>query len=163
MMAKTHAIGGACFGLIFVNTVQPSSLGIAAGALGLSIIGGLFPDIDLPTSKVGSKVKILSVSLNECFGHRGLFHSPLLYILLYLMLAVAFHLNSYLVSAFMIGAVSHLFLDCFNKVGIPLLYPSKYRFSLGKIKTGSKYDLTIAVTLLIVTVYNFSIFVRNVV
>ena len=105
-------------------------------AVGLGVIGGLLPDIDIQTSKLGQHIKLLSAIIRELFGHRRLFHWAFLYIALFGM--AAWQLPAYFQYTLFLflGILSHLFLDLFNKVGIPFLNPYGKRIHLANIKSG---------------------------
>ena len=105
------------------------------------LIGGIFPDIDNPTSYFGKLTTPVSKwigGVGKAFGqsgahHRGIFHDGALYI--------AGLILSYLyfppLLGFFLGCLSHIYLDMFNPSGIPFLFGVK-RFRLGKIESGSK-------------------------
>lgn len=105
------------------------------------LIGGIFPDLDNPTSYVGK----LSSPLSKLFGvlgtasgktganHRGILHDPLVY-LVGLFLCCQ-HFTPLI--GFFIGCLSHLFLDMFNPAGVPFLFGVKH-LHLMKIPSGSR-------------------------
>ena len=103
------------------------------------ILGGIFPDIDNPSSYMGQMASPVSDGIgviNEALGkkgshHRGLLHDPVLYLA---ALFASYMLFTPLIG-FFIGCLSHLFLDAFNPMGIPVLF--KKKVSLGKFKSGS--------------------------
>lgn len=99
-----------------------------------SIIGSLLPDIDTPNSIVGASVPAISQWLNTTFGHRKAIHSP--FVLLLLCIAARY---SESMAGLAFGYAGHLFLDLFNRGGIPLFYPlSKKNFHLSKMRYNSK-------------------------
>jgi len=77
----------------------------------------ILPDIDLHTSYIGKKVKIFSFTFEFMLGHRGIFHSLWVPILLYVVLA------KFGLELAVIGYLSHLLLDMFNRKGIKLFWP----------------------------------------
>lgn len=115
----------------------PMPDGVAlVGMTAACLCGSLAPDVDIPTSAAGHLLKPVSVAINTVGGHRGLFHAPLPYLL---SLAAVFWLaRSWLpiAVAFGLGVLSHLCLDALNAQGVPLLWPLKYRFSIGAVKVG---------------------------
>lgn len=133
-----------------------------------AIIGSLFPDIDLPKSKISQKATFISKMLNKSFGHRGLIHSPFFYILLLIiinLLAKKYlfitHIYIFVASiGFFIGVLSHLLLDTLNKTGIPWLLPiTPKKISILNIKTGGVGEavfqtLQIVVILLYICIQN---------
>lgn len=105
------------------------------------LVGGVFPDIDNPTSYIGKLTVPISTGIGKvgaAFGkkdqrHRGIFHDAALYI--------AGLILSYLylpsLVGFFVGCLSHIFLDLFNPSGVPLLFGVKH-LRLGTIASGSK-------------------------
>lgn len=114
------------------------------------VLGSLFPDIDIKNSKIGHKAKGISFVLNKFFGHRGFIHSPFLYCTIYLAFfclyttkcPIEYHSLYYAANTgFLMGALSHLILDTFNKVGIPWFMPfSTKRINIACIKTRSQEE-----------------------
>lgn len=106
------------------------------------IVGGLFPDIDNPTSHTGRLTSPVSNWLGklsdymgtERYHHRGLLHDPFIYIT---GLILSFFFLPALMG-FFIGGISHtLMLDAFNPLGVPWFF-GKRRLKLGNIPAGSK-------------------------
>lgn len=105
------------------------------------IVGGIFPDIDNPTSYMGrlsAPISTMIGKIGECFNkvganHRGILHDPIIYLC---GLYVAYMYCPSLIG-FFIGCLSHLLLDMFNPSGVPFLFGLK-RLHLGKIKSGSQ-------------------------
>lgn len=159
MQWKTHIWGGAVAGGVILTAYinKDFSLGseplyLAPAILGMSVLGGLFPDIDLETSKVGQHAKTMSFIINRFFGHRTIFHAPLLYILVYMLLKEHLQHFHILLLAFTAGALSHIVLDMLNAKGIPLLYPAKGNYHVAKVKNGGKVEKAILHTLLITSI-----------
>lgn len=105
------------------------------------LIGGIFPDIDNPTSYMGKLSSPLSKAIgavgvlsgNTGSRHRGILHDAVVYLLgLYL----SYNFFTPLVG-FFIGCLSHLYLDMFNPAGIPFLFGVKH-LRLMKIPSGSR-------------------------
>lgn len=140
MMAQTHFWGGVIAGTagaVLVGTPEPVVVGVIAGA------ATLIPDIDIPDSKITKLRGLrwishpLSVVINKLGGHRGVFHTPLLYAVLALIMATA-DVPTWLIQSFLFGTISHLILDSMNPAGVPLFWPfSKKRFHFLNIKTDS--------------------------
>ena len=83
------------------------------------------------------EVSTLDSSINKLGGHRGVFHTPLLYAVLALIMATA-DVPTWLIQSFLFGTISHLILDSMNPAGVPLFWPfSKKRFHFLNIKTDS--------------------------
>ncbi len=132
MTGTTHIIGGVLTGLIYASAVPEANPMLLAGA---SAVGSLIPDIDICTSKLGRKILPASFLIQLFIGHRTLFHAPLLYAGLWLLLSNSFPQFQTIITALTIGIASHLFLDCLNPAGIPILYPIHKRFHLMRIHT----------------------------
>ncbi len=146
MNGRTHLVGGVTAALIYITAsvsgdfgLEPMSLVQMGCTVPIAMIGSLAPDIDLRTSTMGSAVKPLSALINGIVGHRTFFHSPLFLILLFFA-AKAYlpEAMMWMTTAFIVGAVSHLYLDMLNKAGIPLLWPIKKRFWVLGIKTSGR-------------------------
>ncbi len=131
MMSKTHFAFGLLVGLFFSGI-----FGIEDKLLFVSVcvLASLLPDIDIPMSKVGSKVRPLSWLLNLLFGHRGLIHTIFIPLIIWGILS---HYGWNLVAAaFFLGYMSHLIIDMLNTKGITFFYPlSKVRIN-GFVKAG---------------------------
>lgn len=105
------------------------------------LVGGIFPDIDNPTSHVGKLTTPVSKwigGIGRIFGktrehHRGIFHDAAIY-LAGLILSY-FYFPPLL--GFFLGCLSHTYLDAFNPSGIPFLLGVKH-YHLGNIPSGSK-------------------------
>lgn len=102
------------------------------------VLGGIFPDIDNPSSYMGKlsvPVSTIIGAINEKLGkvgsnHRGILHDPLIYLI---GLVLSYFFFSPLIG-FFIGCLSHLFLDMFNPKGIPFFLFKRVR--LGNFKSG---------------------------
>lgn len=140
MTGRTHMAAGIAVGSVLCADFlhQATDLKTAACIIGFSAFGALLPDIDCASSKLGRKLPPASIAIQFFFGHRTLFHAPLLYITLVLVL-LAFPFRLYVIAAGL-GALSHIILDTFNRAGIPWLYPIRHRFSLAHIMTGGIID-----------------------
>lgn len=120
------------------------SLGLLSGVTHSSLelqniictgIASLLADIDTTKSTLGKIFYPISNFLENRFGHRTITHSLLFVSLLSLILLPLYFWKSTFYLAFLIGYLSHLTIDCLNKSGVPLLYPSKVFFVFpGKAK-----------------------------
>lgn len=146
MTGKTHLLGGVLAGVCASTYMGYSDQLLNVIALmTVGGVGGLFPDIDTPTSKMGSKVKPLSWALSKTVGHRGMFHAPLLYVVLGVVLWRMEPIIRVLGLVFLAGCMSHLILDAMNVQGIPILWPVKSRLSLMQIKLDGAGECAIRV------------------
>jgi len=101
------------------------------------LIASVLPDIDSYKSKIGKKVKPLSFLINIFLGHRGIFHSVFLLILISLLIMLA----SYEITiAFFVGYLSHLILDSLTPEGVMFFYPFSKKKTKGFIRTGSLWE-----------------------
>ena len=115
------------------NTPETATLFVLGG-----LLGGIFPDIDNPTSymgKLSAPVSTVIGFINEKLGktganHRGILHDPIIYLA---GLVLSYFFLSPLIG-FFVGCLSHLFLDMFNPKGIPFLFVKRIR--LGNLKSG---------------------------
>ena len=142
MTGKLHMSLGAYVGLtggLFLMPDIRSKMIFMAG----SIMGVLMPDIDTPTSTISKTAPLLPKVIHSCFGHRGFTHSPFCVFLLFLLFRTV-DFGNWIYSFFMgflIGYGMHLIQDFFTKGGIPLLFPFiKKKYSIGFLKSGSKFD-----------------------
>lgn len=168
MNGKTHKIGGVCAGIIATSMLieAPYSFEkilIGGILIGGSIVGSLMPDIDLPSSTVGQKVKPISYLINQFFGHRGITHTPILHIIcsIFLLLLggsltgiLRLIYLSFVIGLF-VGGISHIVLDSMTVKGLPLLYPfSKKKYRIANFTTGEDEFIvrviTVGVTLIVV-------------
>lgn len=151
MTKTTHLIGGfTVCGIILVSTgdgldLTPSGVVSCAAAI---MVGSLFPDVDIPTSKAGHLVKPASTMINAACGHRGVFHAPLLYLVAILIGGAMWPAWSMLLYAFGIGVASHLILDMLNRNGIPLFWPMKKRISFASVSVGGFVEWLIRIVLM---------------
>lgn len=185
MNGKTHQLVGLT-GSVLTSAILykvgifdvPASL----AAIAMSSIGSYIPDIDHVGSKAGKKVPILSYPIKglsslcswlykktgckifnrigEWFEHRGIFHAPLFWMLIFVPLfifipplivhEVVQHMIVGGLLGLALGVVLHLFADMLNPTGIPLLMPIIHKkFRLAKIVTGSKAELGFKVLMIL--------------
>jgi inner membrane protein len=136
-------------------TTPPEKITLATALVAFSanMIGGLAPDIDQSTARLwhelpaGSIVgKIISPLMG---GHRFISHSLVGVFLAGVIAKVVLNLMSSVLLvdmhlvwwAFMIGVISHLFMDLFTHEGVPLFFPIPIRIgfpplSFLRMKTG---------------------------
>lgn len=156
MNYKTHLVGGFIAGSYVAKSVAAGPL-LGPGLILAGGLGGLLPDIDHPKSFLGRRFKITSHFLDKTTGHRGATHIPTINALVFIMLNKVTKLftDSNMVSIFLLsiflGILSHIFLDIFNRMGVPLLYPlNKSYISFGKIKVNSVSETIVRFFLILV-------------
>jgi inner membrane protein len=149
MTARTHDLAAiTAFGLAAsIQTVRPITVATALMAVLFNQIGGIFPDIDQPTAPFWRNLpigRIFGKAFDKLLGgHRFLTHSLLGVALFGWLFHWLFHLLNLLIPkmdahivwwAFMIGVLSHLFMDLFTKEGIPLLLPIPIKIGLPPLR-----------------------------
>jgi inner membrane protein len=95
----------------------PFSAGYFAGL----VVGSLLPDIDEPTSFIGRRSFGLAYVIKTTFGHRGITHSLVVWIILSLLV---YSLVPYVfVKGASLGYLFHIIGNYFSIQGIPLFAP----------------------------------------
>lgn len=170
MRGDTHIIGGVATGMALVAGNMTGTISLLPPNDPLSyltvatacIIGSLLPDIDIPNSKAGRKVRWLSTAINESVGHRTFFHSPVFLLTivgLFLLLAPKY---LWVGVSLALGGVSHLLLDMLNESGIPLFWPNKKRFSIAAIRLGGIGEMAVKGCLLLLIVFLCQVINQNI-
>ena len=108
------------------------------------LFAGILPDIDHPRSKIGRKLRALSVPIKFLFGHRGLFHS--LFMAAILSLFIWFFFDRWWIP-FFIGYSSHLIIDGFTKLGVNFIHPFNQLHLSGFIETNGFIEKILFYTL----------------
>mgnify|MGYP005967035907 FL=1 len=85
MSGGAHKLMGVVLGGMIISVVEPT-LPVAGLILGMSVLGELAPDIDTVNSTISLRTPIIPKLINRKFGHRGLLHSPLFLVLLWLVI-----------------------------------------------------------------------------
>lgn len=154
MKGFTHLSAGAVTGIALY---AGNPVGIILKAAGISAIGALLPDIDRSTSKISKICRPASMAVELICGHRGVFHS----LLLWTAMISAWYLikpeQILWIKAAAGGIASHLFLDILNPSGVPLLWPLKKRFSLAKLKSGGLTDFLLGAAFAAILIYQIAI------
>lgn len=110
----------------------------------------VFPDIDMPKSKIGKNNKIISRIINLIFGHRGILHTIYLPLILFL---VFYRLNYEMAIAILLGYFSHIFMDALTKMGVMPFYPLINKKINGFFKTSSFLEKILFLTIVFVDLY----------
>ena len=133
MMYYSHLAFGLLLSLLYIDF-----FGVENQVIFLLVVlfFSLFPDIDETKSKIGRENKILSKTINFFFGHRGIFHTIYIPVLLFLIL-ILFNVKVIIGIAVFIGYLSHLFLDAITRHGIMPFYPIYNKRISGFIRTNS--------------------------
>ena len=135
VMVATHVLAGFVAGAGLVKVLDLNAWGAVWVLLG-GVLGALLPDIDHPKSWLGRRIPFISLPIAAVFGHRGITHS------LVAVAGVAAALYQglehwsldtrwgLLAAGLCAGYASHLVGDFATHGGVPLLWPSKQRYSL---------------------------------
>lgn len=143
-MWRTHLVFGILCGLLVYGLFSISlSIYVFLALVGIS---SLIVDIDHPSSKVGKKVKPVSFVTNFLMGHRGMIHSLIPAVLLFLVFVIFGYFEIGL--ALGLGYFSHLIADMLTLEGINFFYPLKTRTS-GFIRTGGFIEMVFLLVCLI--------------
>lgn len=131
-MFKTHVAAGFLAGVLWINYFSAVNQILF---MALVLIGAILPDIDHPKSKIGSKIKIISLF----FEHRGFFHS---FFVLPVIAFVLFYFagTNYYSIPLIIGYASHLVTDAATKEGIMPFHPVSKARIRGFIATGGFFE-----------------------
>jgi len=104
------------------------------------LLGGIFPDIDCETSKLGRKG--IFRPLQFFIKHRGLFHSfSFLLVLVVLGFVFLETFRNEIIFGVVIGYGLHLITDSFTKKGVRLFYPLSKKVFKWKIRSGGKKEI----------------------
>jgi inner membrane protein len=139
-----------------------------------TILGSSVPDLDTPTGGLWHKIpagSIISRIVHPAFigGHRHLSHSIIgigIFTGLFYLLLKLIHLDpviqnfNFIMQAFVVGYIAHIFADMFTEEGVPLLFPFDYHFGIPpnpfekvRIKTGHWFE-----NLIVYPLVNLAIF-----
>lgn len=133
MMFYTHLAFAFLTGILGIKYLHPQNQILF---IFLLLFAAALPDIDSPSSKLGSKVKVIG----WLFSHRGFFHS-ILALLLFSLLGFYFLHNKMYFYAIAIGYGSHLLSDMISKQGIMLFYPFSKKKMNGFVTTGGFLEM----------------------
>ncbi len=111
------------------------------------LLATAFVDIDAETSRAGNRWYLRP--FQWVTKHRGVIHS--LIFALFLSLVVA-SVSQWAGFGFFVGYISHLFLDCWTKSGVKLLWPLGWKIK-GPFKSGSWAEDVIFVLLLLGNIF----------
>ena len=154
MRGITHFLAGAAAGLYYCTTLPETDVKTLGIITGVSAAASLLPDIDVRGSKASVNVGNNLTSVVRLFtSHRGFFHSPLCWAIAAAAVWYFYPQHLTFIIAGLIGALSHVFLDMWNKKGVPLFFPYPKKISLMDIKTGGGIDAMISAVFLILCIY----------
>lgn len=145
MTGRTHdlaAFTALVIAFISLPQIPAMSLPTAIAAFGANFVGGLFPDIDQPTSDLWDNFRlgpfIAKIICPALGGHRHISHSLVGVVLFGAMSRLFLEMLGTIVLidmkivwvCFMIGFISHIITDLPTKDGVPLLWPLKWKFGI---------------------------------
>lgn len=160
MTGRTHDLAAiSALGVVLVcSDLSAITLSTLVVAVFANMVGGITPDIDQPTAPFWRNLPVGNI-FGKLFskmsgGHRFLTHSfigvagigYLAYLLLNFLRPILGSVDVEIVWwAFMIGVLSHLFMDLFTKEGVPLLLPIPVKLGIPpmrrlRITTGEKIE-----------------------
>lgn len=175
MTAYSHRVGAlaaaATTTYLMGLTIEKEPIQIACLTLG-ALAGSLLPDADTPFSKIGRRYLVVlwpfyllqflihlfmpRSNMDRTFGHRGLFHYPIFWSGLWVMIMLfvermqfPYRIPSWCGVGMGIGILSHLILD-FVSGGIPIFGPIIKRRQKPpmKIKTGGVMEVIFSICLM---------------
>ncbi len=149
MTGRTHDLAALTAMVAVVSISAPKTLALSTLLLSLlaNQIGGIVPDVDQPTAPFWRNLPVGSI-FGRMFGrlsggHRFITHSILglvlfgfgFKMLLTFLSPILGNVNlGFVWWAFIIGMISHLFMDTFTKEGVPFLLPFPWKFGLPPLK-----------------------------
>ncbi len=148
MKGRTHLTFSILLGVISLFFID---LGVKEHAIFflLVVLASFMPDIDHPDSAIGRKIRPISFLVKLLAGHRGVFHSLLIPLTIFLVL---FQMGYTIYGiAILIGYLSHLLLDSFNHSGVAWFFPLPARIK-GAIKSGGFTDFILFLVFLSLSV-----------
>lgn len=153
MIFTTHMAAAALTTYVINSGTAPeTALLTCAAAAGCSLL----PDIDIGTSKIACLCRPAAYTIQFVCGHRGVFHSPLLWSILFFLLSSRFPQYQIWILSAACGVGSHLLLDILNPAGIPVLWPMRKKFAIGIFRTGGLLDILLGLFLWGVLIYLFT-------
>lgn len=157
MQGTTHKAVGAVAAILAIKGMfpdaQPEQL---FGAAVIGALGGLIPDIDHPKSTISKKAKPVSAVVSTVCRHRGLFHTPIFYLVLWALVRAAGFPLMYLWDSLFIGIAAHLAFDFLTPSGIPLFFPiHKDNFHFIGLRTSGIADRCIGIVAMTILILYF--------
>lgn len=116
-------------------------------------VGALLPDIDHPYSIVGRRAGLIGGAVRLAVSHRGILHSGVAAAVAVLAASAAPSVARPYAMAAAAGYASHILLDALTIQGVPLLWPSRRRFSLLPIQTGGLVEMILRVGIFLIIIY----------
>ncbi len=144
MLFQTHLMLGIVFFLLLENFFPDNQFVV----LFLVLLGSILPDIDDYRSKINQWSGFIGRIIAFFTQHRGMFHSLLLYLGLFFVMA--YFWEEYYGRALFLGYLAHLIGDGMTKQGLQVFYPfSKFKVR-GPVRVGGYLELIIFLLLVVV-------------
>lgn len=144
MMGYTHFPGGVATGLLLATTLPSPNVAEIALCGVCGGLGGLFPDIDSPSSKISQMVPPIGWLVSKLCKHRGATHTLLFWLLALGIPYVLLPAFSLVFVALYAGVVSHLLLDACTPSGCRMFQPmTKKKVRFAKIRTNSRKEIVV--------------------
>lgn len=147
MMYYTHLTFGLLASIIYLYFFNVDNLLVFVL---ITIFFSIFPDIDESRSKIGRKNKIFSIPIKFVFGHRDIFHTIYVPLILFTIL---FNLSKSTGIAMLLGYSSHLLMDALTRRGIKPLSPLLGTRIYGFVKTNSIFEKLFFLLILMIDFY----------
>ncbi|MGG4263753.1 metal-dependent hydrolase [Peribacillus simplex] len=141
MQYRTHLATS----LVVTLPIMAATDTLAIGSIAAVALGAVFPDIDEPHSWIGCRTRGISDVLNKVFGHRGITHSLVGILVVFLTIVLMIGLTDFkaiLGLYFILGYILHIVEDSFSKSGVKWLTPlsdQSFQSGMGVVwyRTGS--------------------------
>lgn len=146
MLFHTHILLGLLAFLLLHNYLPGNEYIV----LVLILIGSILPDIDEHKSKAAQLSGVIGNIVSFFASHRGIFHSLLLPLVGFGLLAWFWNFPYAL--AFFVGYLIHLVGDALTPMGIPVFSPFSSWKLRGPIKVGTWMELVLFAVLLVLIV-----------
>lgn len=148
MTKHTHVLSGIVFiegvmlyhGISLNHLMAPEVLSFILPYFGASLLGAIFPDVDMQVSSI--------------IKHRTLTHWPIFYLF---GIIISYYYSIPYLTTFCMACLVHLALDFFTMMGIPLFHPFGKRYGLRWVNVGRKKELIVFALLSLTGAYLYTL------
>ena len=144
MMFTNHMIVGAAVYVVCQPSIWSNSPVVGLVSTLAFFFGVLLPDIDHPDSKLGRRVRFISVPIALVFGHRKITHS----LWMSALWIAGVHYQQPALQAMFIGVLAHFLADTVTG-RLPVLYPLKYNIGFDITFRSKLLEFLLAILILI--------------
>jgi inner membrane protein len=146
----------------FTGVISGSLVAVAAGLdpgkavafIAITTVSALLPDMDHPGATLprmlGWPGRALAARISAVVGHRTLTHSVLGIGLLVIGLAFVPGIPAFCLAAVVLGCLTHIIGDMITVSGVPLFWPHKREFRIGRMRAGGQFETLVMTPLLAV-------------